>query len=118
MKLKPSKSFKQPGDFQQKGFKKRNPVENPLDSVEYTGDLEKDSASELTAIQKGFRERKEREKDRFVEATDSEFWFAVCFKNRGHKEKFLKAIDALPIGDKYLDGYKLAKLLGVDLEVD
>ncbi len=94
-----------------------NGVDDPLKDVEYTGDLPADSAAEMTALQQGFKQRAEAEKDRFRKATDSEFWFAVCFTSREDKEAFLKAANAKKnlMGDKYLDGYKLAKLLGLDM---
>lgn len=88
---------------------------DPLESVEYTDNLETDSRAELDALAEGFRKRRARENDRFADATDSEYWFAVCFKNRRDKEAFLAAIKAGRLGDKYLDGYALAKLLGVEL---
>ena len=42
---------------------------------------------------------------------DSEFWFAVAFKDRETKEAFLKEFGIDKLGDKYIDGGKLAKLL-------
>lgn len=91
--------------------------ENPLSNVEYTGDLEVDSGAELTELQKAYRQRAANEAERFAEATDPEFWFTVYFKSREEKEKFLKAINAKKnvVGDKYIDGHKLAKMMGVDL---
>lgn len=92
-------------------------VKDPLEDVEYTGNLPADSAKEMSALQEGFRQRAQAEQDRFRKATDSEFWFAVCFKSREDKEAFLKAANAKKnlMGDKYLDGYKLAKLLGLEM---
>jgi hypothetical protein len=54
----------------------REPEPDPMADVEYTGDLEEDSKRELTALQKGFRERARREQERFELATDSEYW--IC----------------------------------------
>jgi len=89
---------------------------NPLADVEYTGDLEKDSAAELTATLAGFKARRSREDRRFTAATDSEFWFAVCFRSREDKEAFLAALPGSGGDDKYLDGYELAARLGIELE--
>ncbi|WP_461004577.1 hypothetical protein [Trueperella pyogenes] len=98
-----------------KGFNFNN-TPDPLKDVEYTGDLGKDAASELTAMQKAYRERAKAEEDRFKNATDSEFWFAVCFKTREHKERFIQAINAAHLGDKYLDGHQLSRILGIDID--
>lgn len=82
---------------------------------EETGDVEKDSEAELDALQKGFRDAIKREDKRFELATDSEYWFCVCFQSREQCNAFLKAMDLLEIGDKYLDGQEVAKKLGVKL---
>lgn len=92
-------------------------VPDPLADVEYTDKLDVDSASELSALQEGFASRGRKERERFRAATDSEFWFAVCFKTREEKEAFLKAakVHKSLMGDKYIDGVKLAKILGIDM---
>ena len=90
--------------------------DDPLAGVEYTGNIEADSAAELDALAQGFRQRRDAEEKRFKAATDSEYWFAVCFKDRASKDEFLKTIKAVRLGDKYVDGHALARLLGVDLE--
>ncbi|WP_181771273.1 hypothetical protein [Amycolatopsis pittospori] len=95
-----------------------DPEPDPLADVEYTGDVPEDSRRELTALQQGFRDRAKREAERFRLATDSEYWIAVCFKTREDKEKFLRNAKLLPIGDKYMDGYAVAKVLGVPMEDD
>ncbi|MFD8494251.1 hypothetical protein [Amycolatopsis sp. NPDC059657] len=94
------------------------PEPDPLADVDYSGDLAKDSDAELDALAKGFRERTKREDERFKLATDSEYWFAVCFKTREDKDAFLAAARLLPVGDKYLDGYAVAHTLGITLPTD
>lgn len=92
------------------------PDPDPLENVEYTGDLAEDSRRELNAVQQGFRDRAKREAERFRLATDSEYWVAVCFKSREDKEKFLRNAGLLAIGDKYMDGYAVARVLGVEMD--
>jgi hypothetical protein len=58
------------------------PEPDPLRDVDYTGDLATDAATELDALAIGFRERTKREDERFRLATDSEFWFVLCFRSR------------------------------------
>lgn len=102
-----------------KGFAKADP-DNPLKDVEYCDppNLNEDCARELEALQKDFSDRARRERDRYRDATDSEYWFAVCFKTRKHKERFLKelGVKRRVLGDKYIDGHMLAKLMGFDIE--
>lgn len=93
------------------------PEPDPLADVEYTGDLEADAAAELAALDSAFVQRRKREDDRFRDATDSEFWVAVCFRSRADKEAFLAAVaKGHPLsGDKYVSGYELAERLGIDI---
>lgn len=88
---------------------------DPLADVEYTDNVEVDSAAELDALAKSFRGRRDAEAKRFEQATDSEYWFAVCFRTRADKDAFLAAIKATRLGDKYIDGHALARLLDVPL---
>lgn len=89
---------------------------DPLADVEYTDDLATDALAELDAVQQAFRERRKGEDRRFAQATDSEYWIAVCFTDRADKEAFLKASRLTQLGDKYLDGYRAARILGINFE--
>ena len=81
-----------------------------------TGNAEVDSQQELSAVLSGFKGRAQVENQRFLDATDSEYWFAVCFQTREQKEEFLEKLKLMEIGDKYLDGMEVAKALGIELE--
>lgn len=78
-------------------------------------DIEAEAAEEVSEILNGFKARDERECARREDATDSEFWVAVCFQTRAQKEEFLRKLGLLEIGDKYLDGMEVARKLGVTL---
>ena len=39
----------------------------------------------------------------------------MCFRTRADKDAFLAAIKATRLGDKYIDGHALARLLDVPL---
>lgn len=93
--------------------RKYTPEPDPLRDVEYTGDLAKDAGEELTALEQGYRDRAKNEADRFKRATDSEYWFAVCFTSRAEKEAFLLASGLDRLGDKYIDGNQAAAILNV-----
>lgn len=102
-----------------KGKRGRAPIRvvaDPLASVEYSDDLAADCAAEFGALDAAYRERAQREDERFVRATDSEYWFAVCFEDRAEKEAFLKAakVKTALLGDKYLRGRDLAAALGIE----
>jgi len=64
-------------------------IADPLGEVEYSGDLAQDAAAELTALEQGYRDRAKQENNRFRDATDSEYWFAVWFKAGAEKDAFL-----------------------------
>ena len=102
------------------------PPKNPLDAVDSQENIEADSLAEMEIIRS---EKQEADKPRTefqiadarVEAHrqmifDYEFWVAVCFQSREQKEAFLKAIKEPR--DKYIDGRKLAKRMGIELPDD
>lgn len=89
----------------------QEPLADPLADTEYTGSLEEDAEAELTELQKSYRARAKQEAQRFKNATDSEYWVAVCFKTRADKERFLRNLGLDSLGDKYIDGHRAEKLL-------
>lgn len=86
-------------------------LRDPLDGVPVTGDMQVDSAAELTAMEQAYRDRAKAEAKRFTDATDSEYWFAVCFTSREEKDQFLAEFGLAKVGDKYLDGHQVAAQL-------
>lgn len=78
-------------------------------------DVEAVAREELNDVQQGFKDRATREDQRFVDATDSEYWIALCFQTREQKEDFLREAGLTDLGDKYLDGMQVAKRLGIAL---
>jgi hypothetical protein len=93
-------------------------VEDPLGNVEYTGDVETDSAEEVSAALRAIKKEKRERRDQYRLLTDTEFWFAVCFQSREQKEEFLEKAGWAQAGlaDKYIDGLALARLLNVDVQ--
>lgn len=78
------------------------------------GTAEEDSKEEMSEVLRGFKDRARQENQRMEDATDSEYWFAVCFQTREQKEKFLTIMQWLDFGDKYLDGSLIMEQLGID----
>lgn len=91
-----------------------DPIEDPLKDLEYTGDAETDLKNELTAAQQAYRDRAEREKDRYKHAVDGGFYFCVYFNTTEEREAFLRAAGDPPVElDYYIDGRDLAYALGI-----
>lgn len=86
--------------------------ENPLEGV----DIEAEAAGEIGEALRKFKERAQAADQRFVDNTDSEFWFCIGFQNRAQKEEFLTKLGLIDLGDKYLDGVEVARALGIKLE--
>lgn len=77
---------------------------------------EADSQAELNEMQLAFRQRMKAEEERRRRATDSEFWFAVCFSSREEKEDFLRQFKLMRHGDKYLEGPVVKRILEKQME--
>ena len=78
--------------------------------------LESQAARVESDLLRSFKEKAGREDARYLDATDSEFWVAICFQTRAQKEEFLQKAGLESLGDKYLDGEAVARALGVMLE--
>ena len=70
---------------------------------------------QLNELQKGFQERARQEQLRFQDVTDSEYWCCLCFESREQCNAFLRAVNWLQFGDKYLDGTLIAEALKIPL---
>lgn len=93
------------------GVKKFGEAPDPLADVEYADDLSADSSAECDALQVAYKDRRSKEAVRFRAATDSEYWFAVCFQSREEKDAFLAEFGLGRLGNKYIDGAALARAL-------
>lgn len=69
----------------------------------------------IKELPSAFSELAKEEQRRFVEATDSEYWFCVCFSTREEKDEFLRKSGLWDYGDKYLDGAVVAEKMGVKI---
>lgn len=95
-----------------------NKIADPLADYEYSGDVEKDAAVEMSVVKAGFIERAKAEAKRQQKATDSEYWLCLCFQSRAQVEAFLKATRWAKAQEKYIDGLKVAKAIGVTLPAE
>jgi hypothetical protein len=76
---------------------------------------EEGMASDLADLQASFAQRAKLEKERIQTTVDSEYWVCISFDSRQQKHAFLRAMGWDKLGNKFLDGVELAKLLGVEL---
>jgi hypothetical protein len=93
-------------------------VPKVLDDLEMTGDLQTDAVAELDAIAAGFRERKDKEAERFELAVNTDYWMCLCFATQAQRNAFVDAAGWRDLGTRYLDGREVARRLGYDLPPD
>jgi hypothetical protein len=86
------------------------------ENAPYPGDVEAEAVAEMSDLLAGFKGRARQEDQRVERAVDSEYWFCLCFQTRQMKEEFLDKLHLKSLGDKYLDGMEVAKVLGIKLE--
>lgn len=86
----------------------RDAPEEPIDPAT-------ESAEELRELEDSFVGRALREEKRFEQVTDSEYWLCLCFQSREQAEAFAKETAWGSPDDKYIDGTKVAKTLGITL---
>lgn len=78
--------------------------------------VEERATAVLNEAQQAFANRAKAENERMLLAVDSEFWVAFAFQTRAQKEQFLKLANLIQLGDKYIDGWEAAKILGITLD--
>jgi hypothetical protein len=91
--------------------------DEPPEEEQQPASYEEMHANTAGEIRTAFMERAAKDKQRYLEATDSEFWVAVCFRSREQKEAFLSAVrwPGVEVDDKYISGEVIAKALGIAL---
>lgn len=91
-----------------------SPIDDDLDDAEMTHEQRENER--MAQLHAGFRARAKQEEQRRALATDTEYWFCVVFQDRDQKEQFLSGIDASDLGDKYIDGTRLAARMGIHVD--
>lgn len=89
---------------------------DPLQGLEYTGDIEADGEAEANAILEAIKREKQLRRDQYRLLVDTEYFFVVCFQSREQKEEYLRLKGWLDLGDKYLNGLAIAEREGLPLE--
>lgn len=88
-------------------------VDDPHDSIEYPEDmdLERDCMLEFKALLEAMESYEPVHPVKDI--TDSDVYLIVVFDSCDSKEQFLEDFNLLALGDKYLDGHKVAKKLSI-----
>jgi hypothetical protein len=61
---------------------------------------------------------KKQQQDQMSDMRDTQYYTVVVFANKRDKDRFTSALKDIDIeGDTFIDGYQLAKKIGVDIEM-
>ena len=88
---------------------------DPTAAINYTGKEEKDFPAEMQAMMTEFKKSSKRERELYLDCNDSEYWCCFVFQTRAQKEEFLSKLELTNLGDKYIDGFEAARMLGKPL---
>lgn len=91
-------------------------IENPLDKIDLDGTPEERADAEVSAALQHILDEKQKRRDQYRTMVDHEFWVAICFQNRDQKERFIELMGWTDLGNKYIDGLKVAERLNVAIE--
>ena len=92
-------------------------VDNPLDGVEYPGDLQGDADVEMSAVLQSILERKKTDRERYRDLQDNDYYMVVCFQAARQKEQFQNTANWPVVEGRYIDGVLLAAQLGVEIDI-
>lgn len=90
--------------------------ENPLDDLPDSGDIEENVDAELAVTLDTLLTNKKGKNEAYRIANDDEFWLAICFQSEEQKFQFLELSGWIALGDKYIDGLKVAQRLTLAVE--
>jgi len=77
---------------------------------------EKEFSEALSGALDTFQQRKESEEKRYDDATNSRFYFCLCFQTQEQMLEFTEKSKFNTISDSiFKDGMKAAKLMGIEL---
>jgi len=76
-----------------------------------------DTNAEIKTLKKSFQSKLDKEKEAKDKNINPNFWFAVYFQDEDQKNEFLEKSKASAItSGVYIDGLKLAEVLGIKME--
>jgi hypothetical protein len=86
------------------------PATDPLAQAAETGGIQAESDAELVALHAALTATPDPD---VASIHDSPYWLVVCWSDRDAKDAYLRHSGLDVLGDKYLDGYQAARILGV-----
>lgn len=92
-----------------------NPIDDPLAAFDPTGDQEDNANQIMVRVEGAFIEDEGRKLDEYRTMVDPEFYVVVCFQSYEQKMDFLAKAGFADLGEKYIDGLKVAKRMGLDV---
>lgn len=112
-------SMTKPTKIRGRGVAVKNPHDAQRGSDPDLSKLEGQSKAEIEALRAKYTAIKEGDKhalELLRDSGDTEFWICIVFQNRPMKDEFLEKTKLGKIGNKYLNGLRVAKTLGIELK--
>jgi len=83
------------------------------------GDLQASADREVSEIERTIAANRKASHDRFLLATDKEYYFLVCFQSKPQRDQFIECVgwQSIQHNGLYVNGLELADLLGVKLGI-
>lgn len=76
---------------------------------------EENANFEISEVLRRIKEEKRARGEQYRLITDPNFYLVLCFQSRGQRDEFIEKAKWGSLGYPYIDGLKLARLLGVDI---
>jgi len=95
----------------------RPAIESPFDSDPTLAQgLEADADEEVSAALQAVLDERAERRDAYRITNDQDYYLVLCFQCEGQKQEFLEKARWTGLGERFLDGLKVARLMGVDIQ--
>jgi hypothetical protein len=95
----------------------RPAIENPFDvDPTLTQGLEGDADEEVSAALQAVLDERSGRRDAYRVTNDQNYYCVLCFQSEGQKKEFLDRAGWSGLGERLIDGLRLARLMGVDID--
>lgn len=92
-----------------------NPMDDPLDGLTPSDDLEGNANDIMNAVAEVFIEDEHKKLDDYRTMLDPAFYTVVCFQSQEQRDDFLAKAGWDDLGSTYIDGLQVARRLGLDV---
>lgn len=111
-----SKKIAYGGLFKKPGPATTTVVTKKLDYGDGDPNLEQDAETELTELQKEFKESARKETELKEQNTSSEYYSVIVFKTQAQRDQFYEQLGITHDDNQYIDGQKLIKALQLKID--